>query len=101
MGLSLAIGSCIRLVKLVLANMAFAGASEIATDIGTEVLSMDLAGRMSTRVAQGVGIGLLTGRLGLKTITLMRPLPWQPGEQPKLSEIRHDLIAQLTKKKDH
>ncbi|HIF9179144.1 TPA: YcjF family protein [Photobacterium damselae] len=100
-GVELGYWSRIRLVKLVLANMAFAGASEIATDIGTEVLSMDLAGRMSTRVAQGVGIGLLTGRLGLKTITLMRPLPWQPGEQPKLGEIRHDLIAQLTKKKDH
>ncbi|HIF9357851.1 TPA: YcjF family protein [Photobacterium damselae] len=100
-GVELGYWSRIQLVKLVLANMAFAGASEIATDIGTEVLSMDLAGRMSTRVAQGVGIGLLTGRLGLKTITLMRPLPWQPGEQPKLSEIRHDLIAQLTKKKDH
>ncbi|MDP2532976.1 TIGR01620 family protein [Photobacterium damselae subsp. piscicida] len=100
-GVELGYWSRIRLVKLVLANMAFAGASEIATDIGTEVLSMDLAGRMSTRVAQGVGIGLLTGRLGLKTITLMRPLPWQPGEQPKLSEIRHDLIAQLTKKKNH
>ncbi|BDR34018.1 UPF0283 membrane protein [Photobacterium damselae subsp. damselae] len=100
-GVELGYWSRIRLVKLVLANMAFAGASEIATDIGTEVLSMDLAGRMSTRVAQGVGIGLLTGRLGLKAITLMRPLPWQPGEQPKLSEIRHDLIAQLTKKKDH
>ncbi|HIF9234026.1 TPA: YcjF family protein [Photobacterium damselae] len=100
-GVEIGYWSRIRLVKLVLANMAFAGASEIATDIGTEVLSMDLAGRMSTRVAQGVGIGLLTGRLGLKTITLMRPLPWQPGEQPKLSEIRHDLIAQLTKKKDH
>ncbi|ARR49546.1 TIGR01620 family protein [Photobacterium damselae subsp. damselae] len=100
-GVELGYWSRIRLVKLVLANMAFAGASEIATDIGTEVLSMDLAGRMSTRVAQGVGIGLLTGRLGLKAITLMRPLPWLPGEQPKLSEIRHDLIAQLTKKKDH
>lgn len=100
-GVELGYWSRIQLVKLVLANMAFAGASEIATDIGTEVLSMDLAGRMSTRVAQGVGIGLLTGRLGLKAITLMRPLPWQPGEQPKLSEIRHDLIAQLTKKKDH
>jgi len=69
-GVELGYWSRIRLVKLVLANMAFAGASEIATDIGTEVLSMDLAGRMST-------------------------------EQPKLSEIRHDLIAQLTKKKDH
>jgi putative membrane protein len=61
---------------------------------------MDLAGRVSTRVAQGVGVGLLTGRLGLKAITLMRPLPWQPDQQPKLSEIRRDLLLKLTHKNE-
>ncbi len=67
-------------------------------DTGMDMLSMDLAGRMSTRVAQGVGgVGLLTGRLGLKAISLMRPLPWQSGQQPKLSEIRKDLVLRLTR----
>lgn len=100
-GVELGYWSRIKLLKLVLANMAFAGASEVITDLGMDMLSMDLAGRMSTRVAQGVSIGLLTGRLGLKAIGLMRPLPWLPGEQPKLSEIRKDLVAQLTHKKDN
>ncbi|MGF1729795.1 YcjF family protein [Photobacterium kasasachensis] len=96
-GVELGYWSRIKLVKLVLANMAVAGASEMIADTGMDMLSMDLAGRMSTRVAQGVGVGLLTGRLGLKAISLMRPLPWQPDQQPKLSEIRKDLVLRLTR----
>ncbi|KHT62237.1 membrane protein [Photobacterium gaetbulicola] len=97
-GVELGYWSRIRLVKLVLANMAIAGASEVIADSGMDMLSMDLAGRVSTRVAQGVGVGLLTGRLGLKAISLMRPLPWQPEQQPKLSEIRKDLLSRLSHK---
>lgn len=96
-GVELGYWSRVKLVKLVLANMAIAGASEMIADTGMDMLSMDLAGRMSTRVAQGVGVGLLTGRLGLKAISLMRPLPWQPEQQPKLSEIRKDLVLRLTR----
>lgn len=99
-GVELGYWSRIKLVKLVLANMAFAGATEVIADTGMDMLSMDLAGRVSTRVAQGVGVGLLTGRLGLKAITLMRPLPWQPDQQPKLSEIRRDLLLKLTHKNE-
>ncbi|WP_299018239.1 YcjF family protein [uncultured Photobacterium sp.] len=96
-GVELGYWSRIKLVKLVLANMAVAGATEMIADTGMDMLSMDLAGRMSTRVAQGVGVGLLTGRLGLKAISLMRPLPWQSEQQPKLSEIRKDLVLRLTR----
>ncbi|MGF1725497.1 YcjF family protein [Photobacterium nomapromontoriensis] len=99
-GIELGYWSRIRLIKLVLANMAVAGASELIADSGMDMLSMDLAGRMSTRVAQGVGVGLLTGRLGFKAINLMRPLPWLPDQQPKLSEIRRDLLSQLSFKKE-
>ncbi|PSW04526.1 TIGR01620 family protein [Photobacterium rosenbergii] len=97
-GVELGYWSRIKLVKLVLANMAVAGATEVIADGGMDMLSMDLAGRVSTRVAQGVGVGLLTGRLGLKAISLMRPLPWQSEQQPKLSEIRKDLLTRLTHK---
>ncbi|WP_261858004.1 YcjF family protein [Photobacterium sanguinicancri] len=99
-GVELGYWSRIRLVKLVLANMALAGASEVVADTGMNMLSMDIAGRVSTRVAQGVGVGLLTARLGLKAMAIMRPLPWQEGTQPKLGEIRRDLLSQLTKKQD-
>ncbi|WP_375320370.1 YcjF family protein [Aliivibrio logei] len=88
----------LRLFKMVLQNMAFAGATEMATDVGVDMLSTGLAGKLSTRAAQGLGIGLLTARFGLKTMNLMRPLPWQIGESPKLSDMRKTIVAQLASK---
>lgn len=86
-GVELGYWSRIRLVKLVLANMALAGASEVVADTGMNMLSMDIAGRVSTRVAQGVGVGLLTARLGLKAMALMRPLPCK--RDPSLNWVKY------------
>lgn len=97
-GVELGYWSRIRLLKLVLTNMALAGASEVVADVGMDLLSMDLAGRLSTRAAQGVGVGLLTARLGLKAIALVRPLPWMNNNKPKLSEVRKSLLSQLSSK---
>lgn len=88
----------LRLFKMVLQNMAFAGATEIATDVGVDMLSTGLAGKLSTRAAQGLGIGLITARFGLKTMNLMRPLPWMNDEAPKLSDMRKTIVTQLASK---
>ncbi len=58
--------SRLRLFKLVLLNIAFAGASELVREVGMDWMSQDLAARLSTRAAQGIGAGLLTARLGIK-----------------------------------
>ncbi|MBD8512560.1 YcjF family protein [Photobacterium sp. WH77] len=94
-GIELGYWSRIQLFKLVLKNMAIAGASELITDSSMDILSVHLAGRLSARAAQGLGVGLLTGRLGLKAMNLMRPLPWQPEQAPALSDIRRDLLSRL------
>ncbi|RXJ73667.1 TIGR01620 family protein [Veronia nyctiphanis] len=94
-GIQLGYWSRIRLLKLVLANMAAAGASEAITDVGVDLLSVDLAGKVATRAAQGLGVGLLTARLGYKAMSLMRPLPWLGEEPPKLSQLRKQLITRL------
>ncbi|MDO6706603.1 YcjF family protein [Photobacterium sp. 1_MG-2023] len=94
-GIELGYWSRIQLFKLVLKNMAIAGASELITDSSMDLLSVHLTGRLSARAAQGLGVGLLTGRLGLKAINLMRPLPWQPDQAPALSDIRRDLLGRL------
>ncbi|MGF1761879.1 YcjF family protein [Aliivibrio kagoshimensis] len=99
-GVELGYFSRIKLFKLVITNMAIVGASEVVADVGMDVLSMDLTARLSTRAAQGVGVGLLTARLGLKAMALMRPLPWREGDAPKLSELRKNLLLQLGPKKE-
>ncbi|WP_074013481.1 YcjF family protein [Candidatus Sodalis sp. SoCistrobi] len=94
-GIDLSYFSRIRLFRLVLVNIAFAGISEWVREIGMDSVSQDLTARLSARAAQGMGAGLLTARLGLKAMELCRPLPWLPGEKPRLGEFRRELLGQL------
>ncbi|MDG3088193.1 TIGR01620 family protein [Vibrio hannami] len=97
-GVELGYWSRIKLFKLVLVNMAAAGASELAVDTSMDLLSMDLAGKVSTRVAQGFGVGILTARLGIKAMSLLRPIPWKQEDKVRLGEIRRELIYKLKDK---
>ncbi|OSZ95825.1 YcjF family protein [Yersinia pestis] len=94
-GIELGYFSRIRLFRLVLLNIAFAGASELVREVGMDWLSQDLAARLSARAAQGIGAGLLTARLGIKAMELCRPLPWLEGDKPKLGDFRRQLMNQL------
>ncbi|WP_339388393.1 TIGR01620 family protein [Vibrio caribbeanicus] len=87
-GVELGYWSRVKLFKAVLFNMAMAGVSDLAVDASIDLLSMDLAGKVSTRAAQGFGVGILTARLGIRAMDLLRPLKWQDGHEVKLSSIR-------------
>lgn len=82
-GIELGYYSRLRLFRLVLLNIAFAGASELVREVGMDWMSQDLAARLSARAAQG-GAGLLTARLGIKAMELCRPLPWIADDKPRL-----------------
>ncbi|HGF0769671.1 TPA: TIGR01620 family protein [Kluyvera georgiana] len=94
-GIELGYYSRLRLFRLVLINIAFAGASELVREIGMDWMSQDLAARLSTRAAQGIGAGLLTARLGIKAMELCRPLPWIDNDKPRLGDFRRELVGQL------
>ncbi|EGX8052587.1 TIGR01620 family protein [Salmonella enterica] len=94
-GIELGYYSRLRLFRLVLLNIAFAGASELVREVGMDWMSQDLAARLSTRAAQGIGAGLLTARLGIKAMELCRPLPWIDNDKPRLGDFRRQLIGQL------
>lgn len=94
-GIELGYFSRIRLLRGVLFNIAFAGVTELVREVGLDWMSQDLMARLSGRAAQGIGAGLLTARLGLKAMELCRPIPWQPGEKPRLGDFRSELIDQL------
>lgn len=94
-GIELGYFSRLRLFRLVLLNIAFAGVSELVREVGMDWMSQDLAARLSARAAQGIGVGLLTARLGIKAMELCRPLPWLEGDKPVLGDFRGQLIGQL------
>jgi len=93
-GLKLGYWSRIKLVKHVIANMIYAGASEVVADVSADMLGADILGKLSGRLAQGLGAGMLTARLGLKAIYLCRPLPFDENA-PKLSQVRAEVVGQI------
>lgn len=94
-GVELGYWSRLTLFKATLVNMAAAGASELAVDASIDLMSMDLAGRLSARAGQGLGVGILTARLGIKAMGLLRPLPWLAGKQVRLGEIRKQIVEKV------
>lgn len=94
-GVRLGYFSRIRLIKMVLFNMAFAGATDVIREIGMDWLSQDITAKLSARAAQGIGVGLLTARLGIKTLELCRPVPFSAEERPKLHTIHKLLLTEV------
>lgn len=94
-GIELGYFSRIRLLRLVLLNMAFVGSMELLQDLGLDWLSQDFAAKLSARVAQGIGVGLLTARLGIKAMEFCRPLAFRQTERPRLNTIYRELLASV------
>ena len=94
-GLKLGYWSRIKLIRQVFVNMVYAGASELIADFGTDMVGADLLGKLSGRLAQGLGAGMLTARLGVKTMQLCRPIPFE--DKPKLSHVRKEMLTTIKK----
>lgn len=94
-GIELGYWARIRLLRMVLVNIAFAGVTEVVQDIGMDWLSQDITAKLSARAAQGIGVGLLTARLGVKAMEFCRPLAFQQNEKPKLSHIQKELLSTI------
>lgn len=92
-GMQLGYFSRLKLFRQVLINMVFAGATEVVTDLGADIFSKNLTAMLSMRVGQGLGVGLLTTRLGLKTMEFCRPIAFEAEQRPKLSLMRQQLLS--------
>jgi len=83
------------LTTSVLQNLIYADVSEIIADNTAEIFGSSLLSVMSTQIAQGLGSGLLTARIGLQTMQLCRPLPFLDQEKPSLKGIRREILTCL------
>jgi len=92
-GIKLGYWSRIKLIKQVFVNMVYAGASELIADFGADMIGADLLGKLSGRLAQGLGAGMLTARLGVKTMQLCRPIPF--ADKPKLAHVRKEMLTTI------
>lgn len=76
--------------------MVYAGVSELLTELGAYGLGASATSKLSAQLAQGIGAGVLTARLGLRGLEVCRPVPWLSSQKPKLKHITHSLISQLS-----
>jgi putative membrane protein len=95
-GLKIGYWSRVKLIKQVFVNMAYAGASELVVDLGADLVGAELLGKLSARMAQGLGAGMLTSRLGIQTIKLCRPIPFEQNP-PKIAQVRKQILSQVKK----
>ena len=94
-GIELGYWSRIKLIRGIIGNIIYAGTSEIVTDLGTQLLSVEMSGKLSARLGQGLGGGLLTARLGYQAMALCRPLEFNEQTKPKLKGIHKELLLDL------
>ena len=80
---------------MVLVNIAFCWSNRSGTRYWNGLVSQDVTAKLSARIAQGIGVGLLTARLGVKAMELCRPLAFQLNEKPKLSHIQQELLSSV------
>lgn len=85
-----------RLLRKVLAQLAFVGASEVAIDqLSDDLGTAALAGTLSARAGQGLGAGILSARIGLAAMRVLRPLPFGEGQEPGIRSLIAPLLEKL------
>lgn len=94
-GIELGYWSRIKLIRSIIINIIYAGTSELITDLGTQLLSVEMTGKLSVRLAQGLGGGMLTARLGYQAMALCRPIMFREEQRPKLSKVHQELLIEL------
>ncbi|MCL1151054.1 TIGR01620 family protein [Shewanella ulleungensis] len=95
-GIELGYWSRIKLIRSIIINVIYAGSTEVITDLGTQLLSVEMTGKLSTRIAQGLGGGLLTARLGYQAMSLCRPIAFKAKNKPKLTQVHQHLLGELS-----
>ncbi len=83
------------LIKHLFATLLWAGSSELALDLGSDVLGAELTSKLSMRAGQGLIAGMLVARLGLAAQQLLRPLPLAKSQKLSLLDLSKALVRRL------
>lgn len=83
----------ISLFRDVIAHLAVTGSIAIGDGIAQQVLGHGLASKVSARLGEGVINGLMTARIGIAAMDLLRPLPFKAVKRPGVSDFLGDLTT--------
>ena len=83
----------LRLMKAVIGHLAVTGSIAVGDTLIQQLVGHGLAGRLSTKLGEGVVNGLMTARIGLSAMDVCRPLPFLAEERPRLKDLAGDLMT--------
>jgi putative membrane protein len=82
-----------RLVGTILAHLAVTGGLVLTDGVIEQLVGQGLATKLSARLGEGVVNGLMTVRVGIAAIRVVRPLPFSVQKSPVVT----DFVGELTK----
>lgn len=82
-----------RLTGAVLAHLAVTGGLVLTDGLVEQLVGQGIAAKLSARLGEGVVNGLMTVRVGIAAMRVVRPLPFEIQKQPMV----RDFIPELTK----
>ncbi len=82
----------LKLARMVMTHIALTGSLALTDTLVQNVLGKGLAGRLSARFGEGAVNGILTARVGIATLHLVRPLPFRAAPAPKLADFARGIF---------
>jgi len=81
-----------RLTGAVLGHLAVTGGLALTDGMVEQLVGQGLAGKLSARLGEGIVNGLMTVRVGIAAMRVVRPLPFETQKQPLVRDFMPDLV---------
>jgi putative membrane protein len=91
----------LKLFRQVVSHLAVTGGVAVSDSLLQQLIGHGLAARLSARLGEGMINGLLTARLGLLAIDLVRPLPFHDLPRPALNDLAATLLRSSSGEPDN
>jgi len=88
-----------RLIGAILAHLAVTGGLVLTDGVMEQLVGQGLAAKLSARLGEGVVNGLMTVRVGIAAMRVVRPLPFEVVAQPMVKDFIPELANVLGEKK--
>lgn len=82
----------LRLVRSVMTHLAVTGSMALGDGLVHQIVGYGLAARLSAKLGEGVVNGMMTARVGIATISAIRPVPFNAVQRPGIG----DFVKALT-----
>lgn len=89
----------LRLARSVIAHLAVTGTIAMGDSVVQQLLGHGLASRLSAKLGEGVINGMMSARIGISAMDIVRPLPFDAEKRPNISDFVTDIVKATTQKK--